>query len=383
VTTNPTTEQQAAVGTALTPSSASAGSLLLSNQSMERLERIAEIMASGAATVPRHLQKSKGDCFAITLQSMQWGMNPFAVAQKTHLVNGTLGYEAQLVAAVINTSGVVKDRFHFEWFGDWTKIVGRFKQVESKTKKDDDGNFKKYIVPDWKQEDERGLGVRVWATLRGESEPRVLELLMTQARTRNSTLWTEDPKQQIAYLAQKRWARLYAPDVILGVYTGDELAEPGERFMGMVDEVGDTPPPPPPAPPPPKAYDQAKFDANFPEWEKVIKSGRKTAAAFIHFAETRGEPYTEAQKTKLQSVKVEKGAGATDVTPKGEQQTSGAAADPASALTYAVIADRIANAKHQDDLQALDEAIGAIADEQQRSELVAKAKARSDELPPF
>jgi hypothetical protein len=77
----------------------------------------------------------------------------------------------------------------------------------------------------------------VWATIKGEATPRVLELLMTQARTRNSTLWTEDPKQQIAYLAQKRWARLHAPDVLLGVYTTDELDHQEPREMGSVEVV--------------------------------------------------------------------------------------------------------------------------------------------------
>jgi hypothetical protein len=35
----------------------------------------------------------------------------------------------------------------------------------------------------------------------------------------------ERPRQQLAYLAVKRWARLYCPDVILGVYTADEIDE--------------------------------------------------------------------------------------------------------------------------------------------------------------
>lgn len=69
-----------------------------------------------------------------------------------------------------------------------------------------------------------------------------------RARDRNSPLWVEDPRQQLAYLASRRWGRLYAPDVIMGVYSPDELAEPGERFMGMVEEVGAPPPPPPPPP---------------------------------------------------------------------------------------------------------------------------------------
>lgn len=207
---------------------------------MDRMERMANMMASAKINVPAHFRGSPGDCFAVVMQATTWGMNPYAVAQKTFNINGTLGYEAQLVSAVINDSGAVQDRFHFEWFGPWEKIIGKFKEVESKTKKDDNGNYKKFIVPAWEQKDEQGLGIRVWATLKGESEPRILELLLTQARTRNSTLWTEDPKQQIAYLAQKRWARLFCPDVILGVYTPDEIVEQPEKFMGAAEVVQET-----------------------------------------------------------------------------------------------------------------------------------------------
>lgn len=350
---------------------ASAGALLLNEPAMARIERVADLMASGKTTVPQHLRGNMGDCFAITLQAMQWAMNPFAVAQKTHLVNGTLGYEAQLVAAVINNSGVVKDRFHFEWFGAWEKIVGRFKEVESKTKKDDNGFPKKYIVPAWQQADEHGLGVRVWATIKGENEPRVLELLLTQARTRNSTLWTEDPKQQLAYLAQKRWSRLYAPDVILGVYTPDELAEPGEKFMGQADVV--EPPPPPPA-----SYDQAKFDANFPKWAETIRTGRKVADAYVQFVAARGEPFTAEQIAKLKAVKPDPAAAATDVQPK---EATAPAAPPAK--TFAEVAALINAAETQEHLSGLDEHVGAVADPQQRTELAALIEQRRNELPPF
>lgn len=359
---------------------ASAGALLLNEPAMARIERVADLMASGKTTVPQHLRGNMGDCFAITLQAMQWAMNPFAVAQKTHLVNGTLGYEAQLVAAVINNSGVVKDRFHFDWFGDWEKIVGRFKEVESKTKKDDNGYPKKYIVPAWQQADEHGLGVRVWATIKGEHEPRKLELLLTQARTRNSTLWTEDPKQQLAYLAQKRWSRLYAPDVILGVYTPDELAEPSEKFMGQAEVVE---PPPPPAP----SYDQAKFDANFEQWSKVIRSGRKIAEDFIHFAATRGEPYTADQIARLKAVKPDPAAAATDVQAKEAHaplaQATSAPAPAAPTKTYAEVAALINAAESQEDLNALDEHLGAVADAQHRAELAGLIEQRRNEVPPF
>lgn len=195
----------------------SAASMLMDPVAMEQVYRFANTMAGGVATVPKHLQGNVADCMAVTIQALQWNMFPFAVAQKTHVINGVLGYEAQLVAAVVNSSGIVLDRFHFEWFGPWEKIVGKFTVKQ--------GDKGEYRVPGWKLADEEGCGVKVWATLRGEEQPRVLSLLMAQARTRNSTLWADDPKQQLAYLAQKRWSRLYAPDVILGVYTPDELDE--------------------------------------------------------------------------------------------------------------------------------------------------------------
>ncbi|KZK32031.1 hypothetical protein A4F85_04775 [Delftia sp. GW456-R20] len=306
------------------PGTASAGALLMSDASMDKLERLSHMMASGRATVPAHLKGSPGDCFAIALQSMQWGMNPFSVAQKTHIINGTLGYEAQLVAAVINSSGIVLDRFNFEWFGAWDKIVGRFKEVESRTKKDDNGHPKKFIVPAWNQADEQGLGVKVWATLRGEAQPRVLTLLMTQARTRNSTLWTEDPKQQLAYLAQKRWARLHTPDVILGVYTPDELQQSGEIFMGTAEEVPAGEGAPPAAETATRVepaqttnfYPQADFDRNLQQWVNVVTAGRKTLEAMLIFIQSKAK-LTPVQITAFtDAVKQAQQAGAQDVEAK-------------------------------------------------------------------
>ncbi|MBR0568389.1 recombinase RecT [Azoarcus sp. L1K30] len=207
-------------------------SMLNDSAAMERMIRFAEIMATGKATIPAEL-RNVGDCLAITMQAMNWKMNPFSVAQKTHFISGKIGYEAQLVAAAVNNSGAVKDNFHFEWFGPWEKVIGKFE-----IKRSDKGEYR---VPGWKLADEEGIGIKVWATLRGEDEPRELILLLAQARTRNSTLWADDPRQQLAYLAQKRWARLYAPGVILGVYTPDELMEPAELDMGAA-EVLDTRP---------------------------------------------------------------------------------------------------------------------------------------------
>lgn len=175
--------------------------MVLNGDSMDKMLKFSQMMATSKITIPKHLQGNAGDCFAIVMQAMQWGMNPFAVAQKTHLVNGVLGYEAQLVNAVINSRAPITTRLNYEWFGDWSKVNG-------KTSNADD------------------VGVIVSATMKGETEPRTLSVSMAQVgNVRNSPLWVNDPRQQLAYLATKRWSRLYCPDVILGVYTADEAED--------------------------------------------------------------------------------------------------------------------------------------------------------------
>lgn len=207
--------------------------MLMNPQIMQALDNFASMMAGGVTTVPSHLRKNKADCMAVVMQAAQWGMNPFAVAQKTHLTQGgQLGYEAQLVNAVITSNGPFDGRPEYEFFGDWDKILGKVNERRSEK------GGGKYYVAGWNPADEKGLGVTVRARLKGEDEPRELRLLMTQCYPRFSTQWATDPQQQISYAALKKFARRYCPDVILGVYTLDELEPiepPPEREINPVD----------------------------------------------------------------------------------------------------------------------------------------------------
>ena len=180
------------------------GEMIFDDTKFMRMNQLAEIMASATCSIPRHLQGKPGDCFAIIAQAAQWRLNPFVVAQKTHIVNGALGYEAQLINAVITSMNVTSDRFRYEYVGDWD-------------------NFRK---SGYSKNAEAGCGVNVGATLKGETEIRwmPLPLYMESVTTRNSPLWKTNPQQQLAYLAVKYWVRLYAPDALLGVYSDDELA---------------------------------------------------------------------------------------------------------------------------------------------------------------
>ena len=168
-----------------------AGELMMNPAIMDALYKFAQVMAESKFTVPKHLQGNVGDCLAVAMQATLWGMHPFTVAQKTHQVGGTLGYEAQLVNAVVQNSGAIIGRFHYEYQGEGAR-----------------------------------LQCRVGAIPRGESEIVWGEWLSSESvTTKNSPLWKTNPKQQLGYLQVKNWARAFTPGAILGVYTPDEMED--------------------------------------------------------------------------------------------------------------------------------------------------------------
>ena len=200
--------------------STSAFSLVMNDGAMDRMMSAAKMMASAKVTIPAHLRNSEGDCMAVIMQAAQWKMNPFAVAQKTHLSqSGALGYEAQLINAVVVSCGAITGQPEFEFLGDWSKILGKVKECKS-----DKGG--KYYVADYDKSLEEGLGVICTARLRGEAEPRMIQVMLTQCYPRFSTQWATDPQQQITYVAVRKFARRYAPGAILGVYEVEELDTP-------------------------------------------------------------------------------------------------------------------------------------------------------------
>lgn len=182
----------------------------------QQMLAFAEVMAMGTVTVPEHLRKNKGDCLAVAMQAYQWGMLPFVVAQKTHIVNGKLGYEAQLVIAIINNSGLLEGRLSEpEYIGNWDAIIGKKTSFGSPL--------------------EEGLGVKLTGKLKGEDKLRSWTVYLNQCETRNSPLWKLKPKLQLYYVCAKEFVRIHAPEVLLGVYTDDELKTSDDTLAPISD----------------------------------------------------------------------------------------------------------------------------------------------------
>lgn len=249
----------------------SANSMMMNPDIMGQLSKVANLMASGLCTVPKHLQKAEGDCFAIAMQAMQWGMNPFSVAQKTHLVNGTLGYEAQLVNAVISSSKAIVGRFKYEYSGDWSRAN----------------------APD--------AAVRAGAVINGEDQVTWGEwLYIANVTTKNSPLWKTAPKQQSAYLAVKYWARIYCPEVIMGVYSHDELEVITPNNEAHVENTGE-------ADNPEEEenvieyYSDDEFDEKLQGWIDFMKKKQRGADGLIATVQSKGKLFTDEQKQALKN----------------------------------------------------------------------------------
>ncbi|CAM3519775.1 MULTISPECIES: hypothetical protein [Agrobacterium tumefaciens complex] len=158
-------------------------------QNLGEVVKFAEVMCRADIALPKHLRGNAGACMAVSLQALDWQMNPFAVASKSYSVNGTIAYEAQLIIAVINTRSGIEGRLEYSFEGEG--------------------------------------GDRV-CIASGKLDGKVLEVRSPKFKDitpKNSPLWKSDPDQQHCYYTGRSWGRRHTPEVILGVYDRDEVEE--------------------------------------------------------------------------------------------------------------------------------------------------------------
>lgn len=245
-------------------SNASSLALITSDGNMSRVMKMAEMMAGSKVTVPKHLQGNVGDCAAIVIQATNWGMNPFAVAQKTHLVNGVLGYEAQLVNAAIKTTNAIRSAFSYEYKNEGGSGATAF------------------------------VSCRVGAILNGQQNITWGEWLASASvTTKNSPLWKTNVKQQMGYLQVKNWSRLYCPEAILGVMTKEELED--MPIETDVTSQGET------LPKAPEYVLDADFETSKAKFKSAIDNGKHTVESLTIWIETKGKLLTESQKAEINS----------------------------------------------------------------------------------
>jgi hypothetical protein len=162
------------------------------------------------------MQGNVGACFANCMRAQELGVSPLALAKWTYVVEQFVGgqkveqvaYESQMFHAVVEARAPITTRLQVAYEGE--------------------GDMRR---------------CRVWATFKGEKEPRHFPPLDAapdqftlgklrpkrndSGRIKGSPLWDTKPDLQLFYNMSRDWARMYCPDVISGMYGRDEMEDAG------------------------------------------------------------------------------------------------------------------------------------------------------------
>ena len=175
-----------------------AGAMVLSEkaggvqfQNMLEIMEFSKLMSLSREAVPKHLRDNPGMCLAVAVQAAEWRMSPFAVANKSYVVNDRIAWEAQLIIAVIEQRAPLAGRIRHSYDGEGAMRT-----------------------------------CTVTAQVKGEVEPLTLTSPpIGQIKPKNSPLWLTKPDIQLFFNTARDFARVYFPDVILGVFSKDELED--------------------------------------------------------------------------------------------------------------------------------------------------------------
>ena len=155
----------------------------------EKLWVHAQRVAKGDFTIPQHFRDRPDPVYVMFCRAVNWGMDPIAVLDKTTLINGRIGYESQLIHALVERRSPIRGRLRHEFLGEGPDLRCRVYGEERET-----GD------------------TLVW------DSPKISDI-----KVKNSPEWANNPRKQLYYHTSRDWARVYFPDAILGLYTRDEL----------------------------------------------------------------------------------------------------------------------------------------------------------------
>lgn len=162
--------------------------------SMGEAMEFAKLMALSGSMIPKHLRNNPGGCLGICIQAYEWQINPYALAQKSYEVNDRTCYEASLYHAIVCRRAPITGRVQMEYTG------------EAKTRR-----------------------CRVFAVLAdGTGTVEYWSPVFDSIKPKNSPLWLNDPDQQLFYFSVRAFTRRHFPDVMMGIYTVDEMMDSGE-----------------------------------------------------------------------------------------------------------------------------------------------------------
>jgi len=160
----------------------------------ELAQRMAKMLAS-SQLVPAAFQGKIADCVIALEMAARIGASPMAVLQNMYIVHGKPAWSSQFLIACLNASGNFSPiRFRLDGEGD-------------------------------------DYGAVAWAKDKADGEilegPRVT-IGMAKAEgwyTKNGSKWVTMPELMLRYRAATFFARLYAPEITMGIMTDNEVID--------------------------------------------------------------------------------------------------------------------------------------------------------------
>lgn len=174
--------------------------------SFELLQRMAKMLAA-SDLVPQQFKGNIANCVIGLEMAHRMNASPLAVMQNLYIVHGKPSWSAQFITAAINSTGRFSPlRFDVQGSGDQKSVIA------------------------WALE--KTTGERL------EGPP--VSIAMAKAEgwfEKNGSKWKTMPDLMLRYRAATFFGRLYAPEVLMGMKTADELDDMGERDFLSSDSV--------------------------------------------------------------------------------------------------------------------------------------------------
>ena len=171
------------------------GGALMQPRNGKELMDMANLMSASGSMVRDFYRGNPGDCAALIMICQPYGFNPFMVSWKTYKASknadAPISFEGQLVNAMVNQSAPIRGRLKYRYEGEAQTRRCTVIGIDRET-----GEEITYTTPEIKD-----------------------------IPVKNSPLWKADPDQQLGYFAARSWARRHFPELLLGVYTREEIEE--------------------------------------------------------------------------------------------------------------------------------------------------------------
>lgn len=173
-------------------------SVFLNTTAFDSAQRMAKMLCA-SSLVPKEYQGQDGLPNAVIALEMaqRIGASPLAVMQNLYIVHGKPGWSAQFIIASLNS-------------------CGRYSPLRFSLIRDDKGVAQSCVAS--------AIELATGELLEGP--PITLEIAFLEGwSTKNGSKWKTMPELMLRYRAASFFGKLYAPDILMGMQSADELGD--------------------------------------------------------------------------------------------------------------------------------------------------------------